>query len=140
MRAFDSGATRDNDDGKLDFDGFLSPLALTRYAEYMHSHRTQADGNVRDSDNWQKGIPDVVYVKSLFRHFIDFWTMHRGHIVTDRGDGHVIDAEDALCAIIFNAFGLLHETLIDKGDPPLRIFPAEAATDVQVSGGSIIPG
>ena len=130
MRTFSSGATRDSDNDKLDFEGFLCPLALTRYAEYLHSHRKQADGKIRASDNWQSGIPGDVYVKSLFRHFVDLWTMHRGHVVTDRKDGHVVDSEEALCAVIFNAFGLLHETLIDKGTPPL---PAEAATDVSVA-------
>ena len=57
MRNFDTGATRDVDTNKLDFEGFLSPVVLERYAEYMHKNRVQADGNLRDSDNWQKGIP-----------------------------------------------------------------------------------
>ena len=59
MREFDTGATRDAETNKLDFEGFFSPLALEEYAKYMHMHRRQADGNVRDSDNWQKGMPPV---------------------------------------------------------------------------------
>ena len=106
MREFDSGATRDNDADKLDFEGFLSPLVLTRYASYMHSHRKQADGELRDSDNWQKGIPLAVYMKSAWRHFIDWWNDHRG-FETDDG------VEEALCALIFNASGYLHELLIE---------------------------
>ena len=41
MRKFETGATRNLDDGKFDFDGFLSPLTLKRFAEYMHKHRKQ---------------------------------------------------------------------------------------------------
>ena len=53
MHHFGTGATRDSDANKLDFEGFLSPPALEAYAEYMHRHRFQADGVVRASDNWQ---------------------------------------------------------------------------------------
>lgn len=69
IRTFDTGATRDTDEGKLDFEGFLSPLALERFAEYMNKHRQQSDGSLRDSDNWQKGIPVKQYMKSMWRHF-----------------------------------------------------------------------
>ena len=109
MRTFDTGATRDTDDYKFDYEGFFSPLAVQRYAEYMHSHRKQADGKLRDSDNWQRGIPLTAYIKSLFRHFIDLWCIHRGHAVKDRRDSHEVTREEALCAIIFNSFGYLHE-------------------------------
>jgi hypothetical protein len=50
MRKFKSGALRDNDTDKIDFEGLLSPLVLERFGEYMHRHRNTADG-VRDSDN-----------------------------------------------------------------------------------------
>lgn len=103
MRIFDTGATRDDDKEKLDYDGFLSPLVIKRYAEYLHKHRVQADGNWRDSDNWQKGIPLTTYMKSLWRHFVDLWTLHR----SDNRAWQ--DMEVALCAIIFNASGYLHE-------------------------------
>lgn len=104
MRTFPTGATRDSDDGKLDYEGFLSPLVLERYAEYMHAHRVQADGTLRDSDNWQKGIPKDAYMKSLWRHFMDVWKMHRGV-------GDPAHLQDALCAVLFNAMGYLHEEL-----------------------------
>ena len=106
IRTFDSGATRDTDSGKLDYEGFLSPLTLPRYAEYMHSHRRQSDGNVRPSDNWQKGIPLDAYMKSLWRHLIEVWSLHR--LETGERDFSI---EEALCAIIFNASGYLHELL-----------------------------
>ena len=104
MREFDTGATRDSDDGKLDFEGFLSHPVLVRYAQYMHKHRIQADGGLRASDNWQKGIPQDAYMKSMFRHFMDLWACHRG-----RGD--LVLLEESLCAVLFNAMGYLHEHL-----------------------------
>ena len=102
LRTFKTGATRDTDENKLDYDGFLSPLALERFAQYMDGHRTLADGSRRDSDNWQKGIPADAYRKSMWRHFMDFWSLSRQGKVGDL-------IEDALCAIIFNAQGYLHE-------------------------------
>lgn len=108
MRAFDTGATRDDDDGKLDYEGFLSPYALKQYAEYMNRHRVQTDGELRDSDNWQKGIPFRAYMKSLWRHFMEFWTLHRdGMWIYDVEKEKQIT--DVLCAVIFNAMGYLHE-------------------------------
>ena len=106
VRTFDSGATRDVDDNKLDYEGFLSVAVLDRYAEYMHKNRFQKDGSIRDSDNWQKGIPRRVYMKSGVRHFFEWWRIHRGL----SGDA----VEEALCALIFNASGYLHEVLKAK--------------------------
>jgi hypothetical protein len=97
-RYFATGATRDTDEGKLDFDGFLSPLALRRFAEYMHECRKQSDGKLRDSDNWQKGIPQDVYRKSMWRHFFSVWEKSRA------GEECIED----LCALMFNVQGLLH--------------------------------
>jgi hypothetical protein len=104
MRHFETGATRDDETDKLDYEGFFSPLVLKRYAEYMHKHRFQADGEMRSSDNWQKGIPKDVYMKSAWRHFMDWWTMHRADYDSD-------ELEEAICALIFNAMGYLHEEL-----------------------------
>jgi hypothetical protein len=101
MRKFKTGATRDTDCGKLDYEGFLSPLVLERYAKYMNTHRIQADGQVRSSDNWQKGIPEDVYMKSMWRHFMDVWKAHRD----------CEPNEEALCAMMFNVMGMLHEQL-----------------------------
>lgn len=102
MRVFESGATRDSSEDKLDYEGFLNPLVLERYAKYMHKHRLQADGKLRASDNWQKGMPRAEYVKSLLRHTMELWISHRHGI-------HDPITEDALCAIMFNAMGLLNE-------------------------------
>ena len=109
MREFETGATRDSDDGKYDYEGFLSPLVLARYAEYMHKNRVQADGSLRSSDNWQKGIPLTAYMKSGWRHFMDWWRLHRA---VARG-GAVLedDLQEAICGVLFNAMGYLHELL-----------------------------
>ncbi len=110
-RTFDTGANRDTDEGKLDYEAFLSPLVLERYAEYLHEHRKLSDGTLRDGDNWQKGMPLSEYMKSAWRHFFAWWKMHRGW-----RPGTTIKKrlEDAICGLIFNANGYLHELLKAK--------------------------
>lgn len=109
-RTFETGATRDTDQGKFDYEGFLSPLVLRRFGEYMHKHRHQSDGKLRDSDNWQKGIPLEVYMKSMWRHFMDLWLHHR-----NRWQLANEDIEEALCGLMFNIQGYLHEALKHNG-------------------------
>lgn len=104
IRTFDTGATRDTDHDKLDFEGFLSPRVLEAFAWYMHANRLQKDGSLRDSDNWQKGIPVDAYMSSMWRHFFDVWKCHRGLHTTS-------DIETNLCALLFNVQGMLHEVL-----------------------------
>jgi len=106
VRTFESGATRDTDTDKFDMEGFLSYPVIMRYSEYMHKHRIQSDGTVRDSDNWQKGIPKDAYMKSMWRHFMDVWGNHRGYKTRD-------EQIEALCALKFNVDGYLHELLKD---------------------------
>jgi hypothetical protein len=113
IRTFSTSATRDKDTNKYDYEGFLSPLVIREYGRYMHEHREQTDGTLRASDNWQKGIPLPVYIKSLWRHFHDLWTLHRGYRAVDF-DGNEVKLEDALCGILFNTMGYLHEILREK--------------------------
>ncbi len=103
IRTFNTGASRDTSLDKLDFEGFFSPLVMKRFAKYMHHNRQMADGSLRESDNWQKGIPKDVYMKSMFRHFMDVWSAHRGV-----GQASM---EPSLCALMFNVMGYLHELL-----------------------------
>ncbi len=110
MRKFDTGATRDSEVDKFDYEGFLSPLVLEAYAAYMHHHRKQADGSLRDSDNWQKGIPLSAYMSSGFRHFIDWWKLHRGYSARE-------NMVYALCGLLFNVMGYTHEYL--KANPDI---------------------
>jgi len=106
-RTFDTGANRNSDEGKLDYEGAFSPLVLRRCAEYSLKHNAMEDGSMRAADNWQKGMPLSVYMKSMWRHFMFVWTSHRGGYFS-----HMM--EDALCGVIFNASGYLHELLKKK--------------------------
>lgn len=120
IRTFESGATRNANEHKLRYEGFLSPNVLKRFAEYMHLHRKQADGKMRDPDNWQKGIPRDAYTDSLVRHVMDLWLHQRGY-----GDQATEDIETALCAIMFNSMGYLFEVLKDKSTSLSRKDPLE---------------
>ncbi len=111
VRQFSTGATRNLDNHKLDYEGFLSPIAIEAFAEYMNSHRLQKDGTLRASDNWQKGIPKEVYMKSMWRHFFDFWKMHRGLEAINPDNNKPFTKEELLCALMFNVQGYLHEEL-----------------------------
>jgi hypothetical protein len=109
MRNFETGATRNLDTNKLDYEGFISPIVLKVFAKYMHSHRIQADGTLRSSDNWQKGIPRDAYMKSLTRHFMDLWQLYRGYEVINPDNNEPSTEEELLCAILFNTQGLIFE-------------------------------
>lgn len=110
-RKFSTGATRDTDSGKLQYAGFLSPLVLRRYAEFMHKHRKQSDGKLRAADNWQKGLPLEVYMDSGWRHFMDWWGWQRKWWDLKEG------IEEVLCALLFNVMGALHVILKRKLAP-----------------------
>lgn len=115
MREFETGATRNIDTNKPDYEGFISPLVLRDFGRYMHEHRVQSDGSLRDSDNWQKGIPVEEYMKSLWRHFLDIWTLQRGHEVVDY-DGNEVTEKDALAGAFFNIQGMWHTILMEENE------------------------
>lgn len=106
IRQFNTGATRDTAEGKLYFSRFESALVSKRFAQYMDKNRVQSDGNLREPDNWKKGIPEESYFESLDRHMKDLELIKEGFPREARED-----IESALCAIIFNARGLLYEIL-----------------------------
>lgn len=109
IRKFDTGATRDTVEGKLSYVKALSPIALQRYVQYVAEHRKQADGSIRDFDNWKQGIPVDAYLDGLGRHFFAVWLLAQGFPAEDNHGP--VTLEDTLCAIIFNASGWLHELL-----------------------------
>ena len=121
MRTFDTGATRDTDAGKPDYEGFLSPLAIAAFGRYMDRHRKQANGVPRASDNWQKGIPLDAYMKSMWRHFFEVWALHRA------GEYPVAQMTEALCALQFNVQGYLHEHEKWAGHPSIVVWPITPA-------------
>ena len=135
MREFETGATRDQDDTKPDYEGFLSPLVVARYGEYMHKNRVQADGTLRASDNWQKGIPLTAYMKSGFRHFMEWWRLHRRDAFRS-WQADSADMQEALCALMFNAMGYLHVVLTEdaKLRSKTKALVDEGLTDVPESG------
>ena len=109
MREFESGATRDTDEGKLKYHGFLCPAVERRYAEYMHKHRFKADGKMREPDNWKNLFGDDHYdvcIDSLHRHFMELWLVHEGY------DGE--DIEESICAMMFNLKAYLYKILKGK--------------------------
>ena len=111
MASFDTGATRNDDVEKYDYAGFLSSLVIERFAKYMHLHRRQHDGTLRASDNWKLGIPMSRYMSSLFRHFMDVYKIYEGGTAIDPDTGEKVDLETALCGVLFNSQGLLHESI-----------------------------
>lgn len=109
IRQFDTGATRNTEDGKFDPEGFFSPLVLERYMKYMHKHRKQKDGSLRASDNWQKLFGEdhyAVCMKSAWRHFFAWWQAHRGYPTKE-------DIEDSMMALLFNVMAYAHKRLSD---------------------------
>ena len=115
MRTFDSGATRDGDKDKIDPESAFSPLVLEAYCTYIRKHRLDASGKPRSDDNWQKGIPRSSYMKSLWRHFLEAWRLHR-----DPRPVALDEIRDALFGVIFNTHGYLHEIeIIKRFAPPI---------------------
>lgn len=109
MRKFETGSFRNDEAGKIDYEGFLSPDVIKAFGEYMDKHRKMEDGTLRDSDNWQKGFPYSVLMKSLWRHFMDLWLLHRGGKARETID-------DAICGILFNTMAYYHQILNEKRD------------------------
>jgi hypothetical protein len=112
LRTFSTGATRDTAEGKHEPWGFTSALAEQRFSEYMHKHRQQSDGQLRDSDNWKRGISLDAYKHSLSRHIQDLRLILEGHPEQARER----DREEVLCSILFNVQGMLHETIKERLD------------------------
>lgn len=111
MREFSTGATRDTAEDKPDYRGFLSPEVLRRFGQYMLKHQVQADGTIRPSDNWKRGIPQKEYLSSLLRHVIGVWDEMEDTGVLSIGEEAL---QDHLCAIFFNTQGLLRERLLRR--------------------------
>lgn len=110
IRKFNTGATRDTDNDKIDPEGYLSPLVLEHYFKYMLIHQIQPDGTKRASDNWQKHFGEdhyAVCMKSMWRHFLDIWLEHRGFKSRE-------GMEHALMGTLFNVMAYADKYLKDK--------------------------
>ena len=102
VRTFSTGATRDTDEGKFEFGGFLSHEVLEAFAHYMHGKRKLPDGTMRSASNWKRGIPRDAYMSSMHRHFMAVWKSHDTEGAADI---------EELCALLFNVQGMLYELL-----------------------------
>ena len=127
---------RDTDEDKLDFEGYLSPIVLKRFAQYMHPNRKMKDGSIRDSDNWQAGFGTFrehaqTCMKSLTRHYMDVWGIHR----CDKDIK--VDLEDALCGVMFNAMAWLHRLLISRRDFSLDVYIKDIKSTPGSKAGSL---
>lgn len=100
---FKTGATR-TAETPYDPEGFLNPRVLKEFCLYMEQHRVQADGTLRASDNWQKGMPTSRAFRSLARHYQDVWLLSRGY---EPASPDCKSMRDALCGVLFNAMLLL---------------------------------
>jgi hypothetical protein len=113
MRQFDSGATRSNAEGKPDYSGYLSPLAIEGFGRYMLKHQRQADGQYRSSRNWKKGIPMPAYVESLYRHWQAMWKVVDGHMeetpLMVLNPSEVEALREDIYGVMFNIQGFAHE-------------------------------
>ena len=120
LRKFKSGANRDTAEGKIDPEGFFDPLVITAFSEFMHEHRKQTDGNLRDSDNWQNGFTRASIMKSMWRHLLDVWRMHRGHPPFSSDHAEIWKTNPkkalvhALCGVYFNAAAYMREILLGR--------------------------
>jgi hypothetical protein len=106
-RDLGTGAVRNSDEGKIDYDGVLHPLVLKGFGEYMMRHTKLEDGSSRDSDNWQKGLVASNMIKSANRHFVDVWLHMRG-CEGDATESYL----NSLYACIFNLMGMVHQEVV----------------------------
>lgn len=88
---------------------FMPSDVIAEFGRYMCKHQTQTDGSHRPADNWKRGIPLEVYMTSAWRHLQTVWMHHEG-----RGDITSESLEEALCGLLFNTSGYLHEILKKK--------------------------
>lgn len=112
-RTFETGATRNDDSERIDPEGFFSPVVLEEFCNYMHKNRYRENGEMRDSDNWQLGITQRAYAKSLWRHMLDFMKTHRA-VGNNKEQSSPYRNEQLVsdcCALMFNAMGYLFEEL-----------------------------
>lgn len=108
MRKFKGGATRGNADGKINY-AHSSALAERVWCEYMHQHRIQEDGKLREPDNYKKGMDVESYRTGLAGHNKDIELLLEGHKVFEKGKE--VTPFDAIMASKFNLQGLIIELM-----------------------------
>ena len=111
MRKFKTKATRDSDDGKINY-AHISAIADRMYCEYMHSNRIQKNGKLRAADNYKLGMPFKVFLKSFNGHLQDLKLLLEGVEVME--GKKQLTFFDAIMGIRFNLDGLMMETMRGK--------------------------
>lgn len=89
-RTFDTGATRDIDDWKLEYSRYIHPLADYSFAEYMKSKQI-IWWEYRRWDNWQKWIPPESLFDSLIRHIEIVKLLYKGYNIIEVSKDWKID-------------------------------------------------
>lgn len=100
IRTSSTGANRNSAEGKVNYQGALSPLVIEAYGKYIQKHAILPDGTVRDNKNWQKLFGThkehrQICIESAWRHFLDLLKEHDGY---DSRDG----IDEALGGLMFN--------------------------------------
>lgn len=100
LRTSETGCIRNSSQGKVNYQGALSPLVLEAYGKYIQKHALLPDGTIRDNKNWQKlfGTPEEhrqICIESMWRHFLDVLMEHDGYNSRDGLD-------EALGGLFFN--------------------------------------
>jgi hypothetical protein len=125
-QTFETGATRDSGEGKYEYARFFDSRVVKSDAAFMHKHRLQVDGTLRDPDNWKRGIPIQNYMDGLARHFQDLWELHQHGSATRPETGESVDLIETLAAIRFNCMGWMFEVLKAKDVPQPQLFSLQA--------------
>lgn len=99
---FETGALRDSQEGKEDYVETVSYTAMKRFAQYMTGKKKRYGAG-----NFKKGIPIESYEQSLMRHI-------QKYFANKYEGGDCEKEEDHLSAILFNAFGIIHEEEREK--------------------------
>ena len=97
VHTFKTGAIRDSQEGKEDYIETISWTAMKRYAQYMTGKKAKYGAG-----NFKKGIDIESYESSLLRHV-------QKYLANKYEGGNIEKEEDHLSAILFNAFGIIHE-------------------------------
>ena len=88
-RTFETGATRDIDDGKLEYSRYINPLCDYSFAEYMKSKQI-IWWEYRRWDNWQKWIPPESLFDSLVRHVEIVKLLYKWYnVIETKKDWHI---------------------------------------------------
>ena len=90
FRKFDTWASRDLANGKLERSNYSHPLCDYSFANYMKSKQI-IGGEYRRWDNWQKWMPSDVLFESLIRHTNELRLLYKWYRLFETKTDWVID-------------------------------------------------